>query len=131
MRRHIVEAVLLFNTITAIGGGIALATGLISPDFKLALFNNYLLPGVILALIVGGSSLYGYLAMLKHHHYAALDAMISSLILLIWVVVEIALIQQTSALQFLYISLAAVVITLGYTEGKREIIGGNQTWQLK
>jgi hypothetical protein len=51
-----------FAALSAIGGGIALATGIDKPptDWLAGTpFSNYMIPGLILAVVVGGSAIAG------------------------------------------------------------------------
>ena len=65
MRKDIILALLSFNAVTAVGGGIMLMTGGIEPPsawLQNSVFASYFIPGLILASLVGGSALLAAIA---------------------------------------------------------------------
>lgn len=117
---------LVFNSLSAIGGGIALMHGSIKQpvwvhhtDFKSLYF-----PGVILLTLVGGSALLAALAMLRKISGWQLACIASGVIMLFWIIGEIVSIRQFHWLQAIYLVTGIVVIYLtpaGELSGKRKI----------
>lgn len=122
MRGKLLVALLSFNAITAIGGGLALIMGLNTPPqswLDNTPFNSYLLPGLVLLFIVGGSALYGLLhGLITHSGSDDIRAFLSGIILLGWIIGEIAILRQFSWLQIVYLLTGGVVAVLARTSVK-------------
>ena len=104
---------LLFNGISAVGGGFALMTEVIPRQaswIQHTDFGSLYLPGVILMAIVGGSSLLASLAMLRHAAGWQLSSLLAGLIMLFWIVGEIGSIRAFHFLQVIYFVTGALVI---------------------
>jgi len=110
----ILLGLLLFNAISAIGGGIALMTGYINQPSWLEFtdFQSLYLPGVILMAIVGGSSLISVLAIVKQNPGWQLACIVAGVIMLFWIVGEIVSIRGFHFLQIIYFVTGAIVIWL-------------------
>jgi hypothetical protein len=112
---RILFGLLLFNGISAVGGGFALMTGVI-PRQPLWIqhtdFSSLYLPGVILMGIVGGSSLLAALAMMKRAAGWQLCSLLAGLIMLFWILGEIASIRAFHFLQVIYFVTGALVLWL-------------------
>lgn len=106
-------ALLLFNAVTAIGGGLALMTGWI-PERETWLrhtdFASNYFPGVILMAVVGGSSLVAALALLKRADCWPLASILSGVIMCVWIVGEVASIRGFHFLQVIYLVTGALVV---------------------
>src|ERR1035437_10829372 len=79
---------LLFNGISAVGGGIALMTGVIPKQaswIQHTDFASMYFPGVILMAMVGGSSVIAALAMMKRAAGWQLSAILAGVIMLLWI----------------------------------------------
>lgn len=106
---------LLFNGVTAVGGGLALMTSWIpqqaswvhATDFT----SNYF-PGVILLAVVGGSSLIAAIALLKRANGWQLTSIVAGVIMMFWIVGEIASIRGFHFLQLIYWVTGALVVWL-------------------
>lgn len=106
-------ALLLFNGVTATGGGLALMTEWIPEqeswvrhtDFA----GNYL-PGVILMAVVGGSSLIAAAALVKRVDGWQLASLVAGTIMVFWIVGEIASIRAFHFLQVIYLVTGALVV---------------------
>ncbi len=104
---------LLFNGVTAVGGGLALmldwipeqASWVRETDFP----SNYL-PGVILLAVVGGSSLIAAIAMLKRSAGWQLASIMAGTIMMFWIVGEVASIRGFHFLQVVYLLTGALVV---------------------
>jgi hypothetical protein len=104
---------LLFNGISAVGGGIALMTGVIPKQaswIQHTDFASMYFPGVILMAMVGGSSVIAALAMMKRAAGWQLSAILAGVIMLLWIVAEIASIRGFHFLQVVYFVTGAAVI---------------------
>jgi len=116
---RILLGLLLFNGISAVGGGFALMTGVI-PKQPLWIqhtdFGSLYFPGIILMAIVGGSSLLAALAMMRRSPGWQLCSLLTGLIMLFWVVGEIASIRAFHFLQVIYF--VTGVLASGSRRGK-------------
>lgn len=104
---------LLFNCASAIGGGIALITGLIpaQPQWvEHTDFASLYFPGVILMAIVGGSSAIAAVGMAKRSQGWQMSALVAGTIMVFWIVGEIASIRGFHFLQVIYFATGALVI---------------------
>lgn len=107
---------LLLVGLSAVFGGYALAaTDWIKlPHSWLAgsPFDSYFWPGVILALIVGGTHLWAALLLFKKYQFAYEAAAVAGFGLLIWIFGELYIIRQSSSLQILYFGAGTVTISI-------------------
>ena len=105
---------LLFNGVSAVGGGLALMTDWIpeqaswvrDTDFP----SNYF-PGVILMAVVGGSSLIAAIALTKRSDGWRLASIVAGTIMVFWIIGEIASIRGFHFLQVIYLVTGALVVT--------------------
>ncbi|MEO8105138.1 MAG: hypothetical protein ABI602_02270 [Candidatus Saccharibacteria bacterium] len=114
---------------TAIVGGLLLIAGLFKPPqvwLVGTIFSDYVVPGTLLAGIVGGSALAAAVEHITNKPTAASVALLSGFITCAWIVDEIALIQQYSWLQLVYFTLGGLVISLSYTDTKTLFIYRHQ-----
>jgi hypothetical protein len=108
-------ALLLFNGVSAVAGGLALMTEWIpeqaswvrNTDFP----SNYF-PGVILMAVVGGSSLIAAIALAKRSDGWQLASIVAGTIMVFWIIGEIASIRGFHFLQVVYFLTGALVVTL-------------------
>ncbi|AXY49208.1 hypothetical protein [Rhodococcus ruber] len=108
-----VLGLLLFNGLSAAGGGIALMTGMIPEQpswIEHTDFSSLYFPGVILLALVGGSSLFAASAMTKRSVGWQSSSILSGVIMVVWIVAEIASIRGFHFLQVIYLVTGAVVI---------------------
>lgn len=108
-----VLGLLLFNGVSSVVGGIALMTGLIpeQPTWVVHTdFSSLYFPGVILLAIVGGSSLFAASAMIKRIAGWQLASILSGVIMIVWIVAEIASIRAFHFLQVIYLVTGVAVI---------------------
>jgi hypothetical protein len=106
---------LLFNGVSAAGGGLALmmewipeqASWVRETDFP----SNYF-PGVILLAIVGGSSLIAAIAMLKGSDGWQLTSIVAGTVMIFWIIGEVASIRGFHFLQVIYLVTGALVVWL-------------------
>ncbi len=112
----------VFNALSAVAGGIAiLATnglGMPLSMLKNGPFNSFTAPGIILLVVVGGSQVVSGVLLLMRKESAYVWTSIAGFGIVIWIFVEVAIIEATAWLQVLYFStglaqLIAVVVLLG------------------
>ncbi|MEV8180997.1 hypothetical protein [Specibacter sp. NPDC078692] len=92
---------LVFN-----GAGMPLASLEGSP------FHSFVVPGLILGLVVGGTQLLAALALLANRQWSLLAAAVAGFGMLIWIFVELAVIHGYSFLQAVYFGLGIVELAL-------------------
>jgi hypothetical protein len=117
MRRNtkVLLGLLLFNGISAAGGGVALMTGAIAtqPSWTSHTdFGSQYFPGVILMAIVGGSALIAACAVMKSAPGWQLSCLVAGVIMVFWIVGEIASIRGFHILQVIYLLTGAAVLWL-------------------
>ena len=114
----------IFVALTAIGGGITLAIGM--DKFPAAwligtLFSSYLIPGLILAVVVGGSAAIAAVATLCRSDAGTLASMLAGAILLGWLIGERlilpkeAFVPQFWWLEAIYIAAGLLMLVPGLT----------------
>jgi hypothetical protein len=119
-------------TVSAIGGGAALILGSLTPGASAAIvppaaflrdspFPSYVVPGVILAVVVGGTQAVACGALLRGARSAGLITAIAAYALLIWIFVQMVFIPF-SVLQAVYFAAAAaelgfLLLGLGLLKG--------------
>ena len=118
-RRKLLLGVHLFNGISAVGGGLALMVQWIpeQPSWveHTGFHNNYF-PGVILMAVVGGSALVAALAIMKRIDGWELSSIVAGMIMVFWIVGEIASIRGFHFLQVIY--LITGLLVLWWTPGR-------------
>lgn len=119
-------AVDAFAAMTAVGGGILVATGLDRlPAAWLAgtLFSSYLIPGLILAVVVGGSAAAATVATVRNPEAGALASLLAGVIMLGWIVGEVLILNQPSRptwIEVVYFAVGLVMAVLGLMVGRAE-----------
>lgn len=103
----------LLNGLTAVGGGLALMTGWI-PDVDSwtahSDFPGTYFPGVILFAVVGGSALVAAVAMAKRVPGRELASLVAGMVMLAWIVGEVASIRGFHVLQVVYLVTGLLVL---------------------
>lgn len=108
-------AVHFFNGIVAVLGGIGLITGSVKlPADTLAHsgFPSLYFPGVILLAAVGGISLLAGIALHKKVIGAEMASILAGIIVMIWIIGEIASIRELHPLQIVFLVTGATAIVL-------------------
>jgi len=80
-----------FLSLTAIGGGAGMITGIASPPDSLlegTMFDSYMAPGLILLLAIGGSSVIAFVLLLKNHESSKAASYISATLLILFIIAE-------------------------------------------
>ena len=75
-------------------------------------FSSYFIPGLILGVVVGGTQLAAAIALLAKRDKALLLSAVAGFGMLIWIFVELAMIQQYSWLQGAYFILGGLELIL-------------------
>lgn len=103
--------------LSSVAGGIALMAGWITMPTELlagSIFQNYFIPGLILACIVGGTMLFAAYDLKTRTSQPALASMVAGFGLLIWIFTEVAIVGYDSWLQILYFTLAITTLGLAF-----------------
>jgi hypothetical protein len=115
-----------FVALTAIGGGVALATGMERKRFSLSLlddtpFKSYTVPGLLLGVLVGGTSLVAAAATLRHSRGAPLASAVAGSVLVGWIAGEACLLppETRSWIEAAYASLGLVMCAVGLSQAVR------------
>jgi hypothetical protein len=105
-----------FNALSAIAGGIAvlMTNGLGMPTSMLASgpFASFAWPGVLLAVVVGGSHVLAGGLLIARREVALLWAAVAGFVMLVWIFVETMMIGEGSFLQVLYFATGGAEIIL-------------------
>ena len=115
---------LLFNAVSSVGGGIALMTEVIPEQREWVQHNDFpslYFPGVILMAIVGGSAALAAVAMVKRSPGWELASLLSGVIMVFWIIGEIASIRGFHFLQVVYLVTGLLVVW--FTPSQR--VGGS------
>ncbi|WBM79141.1 hypothetical protein KIV56_11635 [Cryobacterium breve] len=116
--RGILIGLLLFGAVSAFAGGILGAFlnggGIPLTYLEGSPFSSYLVPGLVLGLIVGGTQLLGAIGLLRRAEWALIASVVAGFGMVIWIFVEIAVIRKYSALQTVYFTLGSAQLILVY-----------------
>jgi len=110
-----------FVAVTAIGGGIALTTGLEDERFPTSWldgtpFTSYLVPGVILAVVVGGSAALATVAVWRNPRTGGALSVLAGAALVGQIIGEILLLTQPgqpTATELVYLTIGVLMAALG------------------
>jgi hypothetical protein len=107
LTRRSLIAVSVFQALSALGGGIGMvvADGLGMPKAMIAdsPFSTYTIPGLILALVVGGTQGMAVVLLLKRRTSALLWSAVAGFGMVIWVMSEIGFIHELMWAQLIYL----------------------------
>jgi hypothetical protein len=104
---------LLFNAVSSVGGGIALMTEVIPEQREWVQHNDFpslYFPGVILMAIVGGTAALAAVAMVKRSPGWELASLLSGVIMVFWIIGEVASIRGFHFHQVVYIVTGLLVV---------------------
>ena len=76
-------------------------------------FHTYLIPGLVLCLVVGGSNIVGGWLALHERWSAAISAVVGGLILIGWITGQIVLIGYRHPIQLVYLLCGALILLVG------------------
>jgi hypothetical protein len=103
----------LFNALSAVGGGIALVAGglgLPTALLRHTPFDSFLVPGIFLGAVIGGSATIGATALLAHWRRALITSAAAGAIMVGWILGETLLVEGFSWLQGLYLLTGSIVV---------------------
>ena len=112
---------LLFNGVSALGCGLALMTDWIPEQeswIRATDFSSDYFPGVILMAVVGGSSLIAATALLKRSVGWQLASIVAGVVMVVWIIGEVASIQGFHPLQVIYLVTGGLVVALTPARGR-------------
>lgn len=101
--------------VAAVGGGIGLITDMLAMSDEFlegTVFDSYLIPGLALACLVGGSMLAAAWATLTAAPYAFLASIVAAVMVVGWFVVQFAAVGYVSWLQPVLIAFGLVQLGL-------------------
>jgi hypothetical protein len=121
----VLTGVLLFNALSAIGGGIGLVTGTLPVPTLLLRhtpFDSFVVPGLILGIIIGGTALAAAVALRTQSPRSRALSRAAGAVMVGWIVGETVLVWGFSWLQGLYLLTGVVVVVLSRTAAAYGII---------
>jgi hypothetical protein len=106
-----------FVALSAIGGGIAILVGVDKFPIEWLRnmpFSDYTIPALVLAIVVGGSSLTAAVTMFTSRQVGVVASMVAGLIMAGWILVEIVTINapRPSWIEGAYLAVGLVVFGL-------------------
>jgi hypothetical protein len=115
-----------FTSLTAIGGGFPLATGVEGARFPPELLigtplSDYVVPGLLLASIVGGSAAVATVTTVRSQWRGALASAVAGAVLMAWIVGEVLILRSPEARSWLeagYFSIGLLMALLGCRAGR-------------
>jgi hypothetical protein len=119
---HIVLIILTsFLALTAIGGGIGLLTGLNAPPLVFldgSPFSSYIIPGLALLILVGGTAAFASISLFRNHRYAWTVVVASATVVVVFEIVEVTYIGSPEGiarnLQIFYFLYGIILGILGF-----------------
>jgi hypothetical protein len=109
----------IFLALTAVAGGIALIANLNTPPVAMlegSLFRDYTIPGLALAVIVGGSALCAAILLLRKSKFGPLAAAAAGVIIMFFEFVEALIIGSPVGvarnLQIFYFGLGTLIVVV-------------------
>ena len=102
-------------SLSAVVGGVAIVAGAIQFPLEWLQgtpFSDYTIPGLVLAIVVGGSSLVAAATILTGRGVGVLASALAGLIMAGYEVVEVAMIDHLNWLQVLYFVLGLLIFAL-------------------
>jgi hypothetical protein len=119
MKHKIVRIVIFvleaFIALTAIVSGVAILTGELQMPLELLRstpFSDYTIPGLLLAIVVGGSSLVAAATVFIHREFAVLLSVAAGPNMAGWITVQVAMLGLVLWLQVLYFVLGVLIFGL-------------------
>jgi hypothetical protein len=113
----------LFLGLSAVAGGIQLLEGTYAPSVDLLAgspFDSYIIPGLALGMIVGGSAFFAAVLLICKSRFALLASVAAGLIIMFFEFVEILVIGSPAgpafALQVFYFGLGVVIATASLSQ---------------
>lgn len=99
-------AVTAFAAVSAVGGGIGVVAtnglGIPLAYLRTTPFSSYVIPGLILGMVVGGSALVATILVVLRHPWGDVVSFGAGAIMVGWIIGEILLLRQLTWLQGVY-----------------------------
>lgn len=111
--RRTVLGLHLFHALSAVGGGIALVAGALPVPLAVLRhtpFDSFVVPGIFLGTVIGGSALIGARALLAGSRRALVASAAAGAIMVGWILGETVLVEGFSWLQGLYLVTGSIVV---------------------
>ena len=128
MSRILSIVLLAFNGIGALIGGLLLIADPTGWKLRLPLrllqhspFDNYLIPGIILFVVIGLGSLSVSALVIMRVRNSASWVILSGFTLAVWISIQILMIREVSTLQILYAMIGILLMILGIIERRKEL----------
>lgn len=105
----------VFVGLTAVAGGIGFLTGGLQMPLEWLRdtpFSDYTIPGLVLAIVVGGSTVVAAVMMPIQHEAGVLASALAGVMLVGWIAVEVAMIGLVNWLQPFYFVLGLLIFGL-------------------
>jgi hypothetical protein len=132
--RIVLIVLTIFLALSAFAGAIQLIEGTYAPPADLLAgspFDSYLLPGLALGLIVGGSALFAAVLLIRKSRFALLASVAAGLIIMFFEFVEVLVIGSPAGpafmLQVFYFGLGVVIAVVSLGQWFVELLAGAQT----
>lgn len=115
--RNTLGTLLLLTALNALGGGMY---GMLGANeiprqwIEGTLFPDYFIPSAFLFVVIGGTSLFSAILVFKQLPYAKKAAFLTSMILLVWIIIQVILIGFVSFLQPVIGLVALAVLALSF-----------------
>lgn len=103
----------VFNALSALAGGVGVIAGILPMSMlQGGPFDSYVIPGIVLFVVVGGTQAVAAVLLLRRRDQGLLWSAIAGLGMVIWIFVEIMIVGGGAWLQTLYFltGLAQVVL---------------------
>ncbi len=119
--RMLLTILLFFVAVTSLISGVII---MLYPDgsvmqmstelLKTSPFKTFLIPGIVLTLFVGGSSVIAFVLNIRKHIRRYEWAIVAGLMTCGWVLVQMLLINALFWLQFVYLGIGIVMMLIAY-----------------
>ena len=112
------------NGFSAVAGSSGVLKGLLPfPEVWLqgTPFHSYLVPGLILGVVVGGSQFAAVYFLFRHESLNRIASLIAGLVLIGWMIGELALIGFQAPIQVWFVTLGLLEVGLSFTKLRREV----------
>jgi hypothetical protein len=120
-----------FLAVTAVAGGIGLISGSLNPGLALlkgSPFNDYTIPGLALAILVGGGATVATILMIRRHPWAVYSCALSGGVIMFFEIVEVLVVGSDPGiarnLQMFYFGYGLVLVLLAagvWLSSRREL----------
>lgn len=110
-----------FTALSAVFSGLLMISNPDENVMKLSItllqgtpFKDFLIPGIFLSVLVGGSNLLAAFYNIKRHANRYNRAIAGGIILCGWIVAQIILLQTFHWLQFVYLGIGLLIVLIAY-----------------